>query len=324
MHRSAMLRMRWFAENYISTTERVKVLDVGSYDVNGSYRCIFDKSLNNVEYIGLDMSEGPNVDYVPIDPYNWSELEDESFDFVISANAFEHIEYPWLTISEIYKKLKTGGIACILAPNTIAEHRYPTDCYRYYSDGFCALAKWAGFKVIDVSVSGVPDENVPEEWYNEGINDALMIVGKGITDEEATKFPKMISEKRFYSYKQWERRYNFLKYLIKDEHPEKTMNDFFMDKKVQKVYLYGFGDVGKITYRYLKQVEGVEIKVIDKKGGIVENQNIITTGEKIDENEESCMLISVLVASITNDIEDVYPHIRKYFVDEIYEECVNI
>jgi hypothetical protein len=37
-------------------------LDVGSYDINGSYRDIFIEK--KYEYYGLDMIEGPNVDII--------------------------------------------------------------------------------------------------------------------------------------------------------------------------------------------------------------------------------------------------------------------
>lgn len=41
MHAGAMLRMKWFVDNYVDRDRFVKVLDVGSYDVNGSYRQLF-------------------------------------------------------------------------------------------------------------------------------------------------------------------------------------------------------------------------------------------------------------------------------------------
>jgi hypothetical protein len=42
------------------------VLDVGSLDINGNNRYLFD----NCEYTGLDIGEGPNVDIVmPIHEY---------------------------------------------------------------------------------------------------------------------------------------------------------------------------------------------------------------------------------------------------------------
>lgn len=97
MHPSAMVRMNWFVENYVPAEKNVSILDVGSYNVNGCYRDLF-KARENVKYVGLDITEGPNVDVVAKEPYDWSNVEDESFDFIISGNAFEHIEYPWLTI----------------------------------------------------------------------------------------------------------------------------------------------------------------------------------------------------------------------------------
>jgi O-antigen biosynthesis protein len=130
----------------------IKVLDVGRCGVNGTYKEIFaDK--NRFEYIGLDLQPGPNVDYVPQDPYGWSGLEDESFDIIVSGQAFEHIEFPWLTIVEIAKKLKHNGLACLVAPSRGPEHKYPVDCWRYYPDGFRALAKWAGLEVLDAKTS---------------------------------------------------------------------------------------------------------------------------------------------------------------------------
>ncbi len=71
-------------------------------DQDFSYRKLFDGK--QAQYIGLDIAAGPNVDVIMDKPYEWDSLEDESFDFVISGQAFEHMEYPWLTIKEIYKK----------------------------------------------------------------------------------------------------------------------------------------------------------------------------------------------------------------------------
>ena len=197
MHTSAIVRMKWFVNNYIPKNKPAKVLDVGSYNVNGCYKQLF--STTQVEYIGLDVASGPNVDLVPKEVYNWTELVDESFDFVISGNAFEHIEYPWLTIKEIYRVLKDGGFACILAPFSHEEHRYPVDCYRYYSDGFRALAKWADFKVVEVTVGGVPkgSENDPQWISGTNYDDTMMVLLKDLQNRaDLNGLPKLGSEKR--------------------------------------------------------------------------------------------------------------------------------
>lgn len=68
MHESSLLRMKWFTETYLEKNKSYKVLDVGSYGVNGTYRHLFPRE--RFQYSGLDISPGPNVDIVPNDIYN--------------------------------------------------------------------------------------------------------------------------------------------------------------------------------------------------------------------------------------------------------------
>ena len=64
MHKSAMTRMQWFIENYVPKDKEVKVLDIGSCNVNGCYRPLF--SGTKAKYVGLDICSGINVDVVYI------------------------------------------------------------------------------------------------------------------------------------------------------------------------------------------------------------------------------------------------------------------
>jgi hypothetical protein len=56
--------MKWFVDRYASKIPKseVSVLDMGSYDVNGSYRHLFNEE--RYQYTGVDTEEGPNVDVV--------------------------------------------------------------------------------------------------------------------------------------------------------------------------------------------------------------------------------------------------------------------
>lgn len=201
MHASAMLRMKWFVDNYVPHWKPVTVLDVGSYNVNGSFKSLFDGM--QVTYTGLDMNAGPNVDYVPEDPYIWKELDDESFDFIISGNAFEHIEFPWLTIEEMYRKLKENGFACILTPFSLGEHRYPVDCYRYLPDGMIALAKWAGFRVVESTVGGIPhDLRADPKWLNCNANhdDTMIVLTKCNPEKDLSGLPRMNYSRMMHSW----------------------------------------------------------------------------------------------------------------------------
>ncbi len=200
MHRSSFLRMEWFFDNYVSKIDdkKVKVLDVGSYSVNGSYKSLFKGE--KFEYVGLDMEKGPNVDIIPANPYKWREIENDTFDIVISGQAFEHIEFFWITMSEIARVLKQDGILCIVVPNKQREHRYPADCYRYFTDGMAALAKYVKMDILHVHTNCAPNPNAPE-WYGKKLIDSMLVAKKtysGVTqyiDIENYKFEPVDHEK---------------------------------------------------------------------------------------------------------------------------------
>jgi SAM-dependent methyltransferase len=130
------------------------VLDVGSLDVNGSYRPLFNSE--SWRYVGIDLASGPNVDVVLQSPYRLP-FADRSADLIISGQAFEHIEFFWLTWLEMARVLKAGGLIFLIAPSRGPEHRYPVDCWRYYSDGYAALAKYAALDVVSVGTDWAPD-----------------------------------------------------------------------------------------------------------------------------------------------------------------------
>jgi hypothetical protein len=149
MHQSSLQKMTAFRDRYLSAriTEPLRIVDVGSQDINGSYRQLF--SGPRWSYTGLDMASGNNVDIVLRTPYIWTEVASGSADVVVSGQAFEHIQYFWITMLEVARVLKAGGICCILAPSSGPEHRHPVDCWRFYPDGMVSLAQFAQMETIE-------------------------------------------------------------------------------------------------------------------------------------------------------------------------------
>ncbi|MBN2437574.1 MAG: methyltransferase domain-containing protein [Deltaproteobacteria bacterium] len=139
-----------FRKKYLEDrkNEPLSILDLGSLDVNGSYRDLFQAA--SWTYRGIDTAPGKNVDIVLRDPYDWREIRSGSADVVISGQAFEHIEFFWMTMLEIARILKPEGLCCIIAPSGGPEHRYPVDCWRFYPDGFSALARFASLEVLEI------------------------------------------------------------------------------------------------------------------------------------------------------------------------------
>lgn len=81
-----------------------RVLDIGSLDINGSNRDLFE----NCNYLGLDVGEGKNVDVVSVG--HLFDGPDEYFDTIISTEVFEHDMYYEKTIQNIMRMLKPGGL----------------------------------------------------------------------------------------------------------------------------------------------------------------------------------------------------------------------
>ena len=148
MHDSSLKLMGALVEKYLSHLSGISVLDVGSADVNGTYRGLFTK--DTWKYAGADMAAGPNVDIV-VDK-TWSQIQDATYDVVISGQTLEHIGMPWLWSKQLHRVCKTGGVCIVIAPWIWEERRYPIDCWRILPDGMHSLmAEWTGFEPIEIS-----------------------------------------------------------------------------------------------------------------------------------------------------------------------------
>ena len=136
MHASSYRKMEHFVDAYLSaaTSIPLRILDFGSQQVNPvslTYRTLLDRS--PWTYIGLDIADGHNVSVKVDDAYDWSEVESDSVDVVVSGQAFEHVEFFWASAFEIGRVLRPGGLLMLIAPSGGYEHRFPLDCWRYYT-----------------------------------------------------------------------------------------------------------------------------------------------------------------------------------------------
>ena len=163
---SSVDKLEAFCRAYLAPYENspLRILDVGSAAIGGAslYRGIFDRA--GWSYLGVDVAAGSNVDVVLENPYDWREIRDQSFDVVISHEAFEHIEFIWISILEVARVLKTNGLVAIVAPARGIIHRFPTDCWRFYPDGLPALARYAGLRVLESHVQRSYAYPVVDQW----------------------------------------------------------------------------------------------------------------------------------------------------------------
>ena len=179
MHKNSYSKMKWFKNTYLNKNDKLNILDVGSLEVSDeyNYKNIFNE--NNWTYTGLDIKSGPNVDLVVTDIYNWFEIENNTFDVIISGQYFEHLEFFWLTMSQIERVLKPEGYVCMSVPSEGLKHGGDmVNCYRFHEDGLKAMAKYVDLEIDFVSVDNRPEAN---PW-----NDACLVAHKKGTNTAKT------------------------------------------------------------------------------------------------------------------------------------------
>lgn len=153
MHKNSHDKMEWFKNTYLSTNEKLDILDVGSLDGKGNYNYSDIFNEQNWTYTGLDFQGGNNVDIIVTDIYNWFEVDDNSYDVIISGQIFEHLEFFWLTMSQIERVLRPGGYVCIIVPSAGPKHGGDMpNCYRFHEDGLIAMAKYVDLEILHTSV----------------------------------------------------------------------------------------------------------------------------------------------------------------------------
>jgi len=134
MHYTALDNCQEFIEKY--DIKDYKVLDVGSYDVNGTVKPLF--IAQNCEYTGLDIEKGKNVDVV-MKLGEKLPFKDNSFDVIVSTSCLEHDPAFWETVREMMRVSR--GYIYLNAPSAQNYHAYPIDCWRFLADSMKALSR---------------------------------------------------------------------------------------------------------------------------------------------------------------------------------------
>ena len=182
MHESVLA---WAGETLASSDIKDRrVLEVGSYDVNGSVRPIV-MALDPSSYLGVDQSEGPGVDVV----CGATELVERfgvgAFDVVISTEMMEHVVDWRPIIMEMVDVLGPNGLLLITTRSPgFPYHPYPIDTWRYTVDAMHDILAACGliFRQVtsDPQVPGVfAMARKPADWvapWCPGLFDVIPVV----------------------------------------------------------------------------------------------------------------------------------------------------
>lgn len=105
MHSDVFTWVSYSYKKNVKTNDKIKILEFGSLDINGSIRSILEQ--HSSVYIGVDMQEGPGVDIVG----NAKDFQSNTlFDLIVCCEVFEHTpEWPEIIINS-HSLLIDGGL----------------------------------------------------------------------------------------------------------------------------------------------------------------------------------------------------------------------
>lgn len=107
------------------------IIEVGSYDVNGSLRPIYEK-WHPVEYIGVDIEMGPGVDLICDAEMLVANFGVNRFDIVFSTELLEHVKNWRKIISNLKIVCRSGGIILLTTRSKgFPFHGFPLDFWRF-------------------------------------------------------------------------------------------------------------------------------------------------------------------------------------------------
>ena len=115
-------------------------LNLGAGSIN------FDSRIRN-----LDIFPGENIYYVA--KAESIPEKDDFFDLIITQEVLEHVQDPFMAMSEISRTLKPNGTLYCQLPFIIGYHPGPTDYWRFTKEGIEEIIRKNGFKVEEIGIS---------------------------------------------------------------------------------------------------------------------------------------------------------------------------
>ncbi|MDG9667332.1 class I SAM-dependent methyltransferase [Hahella sp. CR1] len=154
--------------NFCSIKEKdIAVLDFGCG--NKPWASFFS---NVSRYEGIDVYRGKNVDIV----YDGGEIPvpDETYDLIFSSSVLEHVKDINITLKEIERILKEGGVFISVVPFTNHVHGAPFDFHRPTRHGWVELLGSAFGKKSSIRVEPVDSRfsclmNIITSYFNNSL-----------------------------------------------------------------------------------------------------------------------------------------------------------
>lgn len=165
--REAMSHFSSFDAPVLHIGSKASVLD----NAGGKWRKLF----GDKQFVGIDMEEGDNVDFVHDITKNVSQLRKKTgiraFSTIICPHVLEHVRNPFEVASNIEKLLAKGGRAVVSVPWVQGYHPFPNDYWRVSFEGMRQL--FSGLNIETEYYSDARDEYAYQLTYNGNVEHSV-------------------------------------------------------------------------------------------------------------------------------------------------------
>ncbi|MEA1952221.1 MAG: methyltransferase domain-containing protein [Planctomycetota bacterium] len=111
------------------------------------------RSKADLNYVGVDMFDGPGVDVVADLAGHFDEIDaalgGRRFGTIFCLSVLEHCENPFAMAENLVRLLRPGGKLCVSAPFAFKLHAYPDDFWRFTPAGIQKLFEPLQFRPED-------------------------------------------------------------------------------------------------------------------------------------------------------------------------------
>jgi SAM-dependent methyltransferase len=129
---------------------RGRALDAGAGKL--TWKPLFQRYVTG--YVGADLVPAhPQLDLL-LDVTLPLPFASSAFDTIFCISVLEHVREPWLTLAEMRRLLRVGGIAIVSVPFLFYLHGQPHDYWRFTQFGIRHLAEKSGFQVVEIVPNG--------------------------------------------------------------------------------------------------------------------------------------------------------------------------
>jgi SAM-dependent methyltransferase len=165
------------------------VLEIGSRFYDDTTSINYRRLCEGMEYIGIDVSAGNNVDIVADFTDNFEAIKSKlgtTFNTIICCSVMEHVEDIYAFARNLEKIINPGGVLFLSVPFTWEYHGYPQDYWRFTPKAIKFLYPSFKFSEQRWSISSNIDHDERSLLSDEDVNKFILRDGDYWDAEEST------------------------------------------------------------------------------------------------------------------------------------------